>query len=252
MSNPSITMLVCSYNTPVVTMNMLKSFYLKNSPRHDSCKILISDNSTDNLTTKLLDRYKIPYLTNPGASHSEGMNILFERCETDYAVLVDTDIIFKHGVEFHAKNRKVVAMGEIHGPGRGGKNIRPRLAPHFCVLNVDVLKKNGISFNDMARMTSTEEPRYDVGSSLLEDINKLGDEYIVVALDAVIANKLYKHYEGMSWRINKFSGEETNIDTGGTHNNRMLYNHGLRVQEEYDRETKYLESVELKPGWFVP
>jgi hypothetical protein len=51
-------------------------------------------------------------------------------------------------------------------------------------------------------------------------------------------NKYFKHYEGMSWRVQKYnpSNGDTNIDIGGTHDNMALYKYGLRVLEEYNME----------------
>jgi hypothetical protein len=52
-------------------------------------------------------------------------------------------------------------------------------------------------------------------------------------------NKYFKHYEGMSWRVQKYNPRngDTNIEIGGTHNNNSLYEYGLLIQSQYIKDT---------------
>ena len=147
----NITLISCSYNTPIVTDNMLKTF----TTLHPECKVLICDNSTDSATSDILDNAKIPYLKNAGGLHGPSVDILFERCKTDYALLVDTDVLFlkKHDDIFNQfKAQNITLMGEIVGD-RGGKKLHPRVNPWHCFIDLKAVKDNKIKFFDLSSTT---------------------------------------------------------------------------------------------------
>jgi hypothetical protein len=60
--------------------------------------------------------------------------------------------------------------------------------------------------------------------------------------DVRMENKYFKHYEGMSWRVQKFNPDngDTDIDVGGTHDNKALYDYGIKIREQYEKDIKEL------------
>ena len=239
-----ITLISCSYNTPKVTENMLKSFLAL----HPNVEILICENSTDDITENILKSANIPYIRNKGGVHGESVDLLLRKVKTTNALLVDTDVIFlkDHNTIYNTFNEMNLSlMGEIEGD-RGGKKLHKRVHPWHCFINVKNIKEKNIKFYDVDRMRSRNEIRYDVGSSFFEDIKKSG-----LKIGSFCGNgSFYKHYEGMSWRVQKFTDSKVecgDIDTysNGMHNEVGLKQYGLYIQDLYNKETQYLNNKKL-------
>lgn len=214
-----LTLITCSYNTPDITLTMLKSWVSVHGVGHQ--RLILSDNSTDNNTSDLLKLYNVPHLSNFGKTHGEGVDILIESCKTKYALLVDTDVIFlkNHSDIFEKfKDMNITIMGKVEGD-RGGKHIHNRVNPWHCFINVEDVKSHNIKFHDEKRMRDSFKTSciYDIGSTFLEDIKR---ENLKIG-DVDLAGIYYNHLEGMSWYKNKYdpTKEDTGIDFGGTHNN---------------------------------
>lgn len=214
----NLTLITCSYNTPDITINMLKSWmYIHNRTQ----QLILVEGSTNNETKLLLEKNNIPYINNPGGTHGQNINIALENCKTKYALLVDSDVIFlkcHNSIFSQFKEAKLAILGKIEGD-RGGKKIYNRVNPWHCFLDVETIKNNNITFFNETKMKESfkTEKIYDIGSTFFEDIKnaklKIGD------ID--LLGKYYFHFEGMSWYKNKYdaSKEDTGIDFGGTHNN---------------------------------
>lgn len=236
-----LTLISCSFNTPLVTQNMLKTF----TSFHPECPVLICENSTDDETKTLLKQSGVPYIVNRGGLHGPSVDKLIEACDTKYALLVDTDVIFlkNHDDIFQAfQDNHLTLMGEIAGD-RGGKQLHLRVHPWHCFMNLKLIKEDGIKFFDMERQKSRTGKRYDIGSSFFEDIRK---RQLKIA-DFKGNGVYYKHYEGMSWHINRHGAEDGDIDVdeSATHNNPGILNYGRYVLETYLRETKHLDNQQL-------
>lgn len=213
-----LTLISCSYNTPDITLTMLRSWAaVHNEPQ----KVIICDNSTNEETADILSKNNIPYIRQIGDTHGNGVNKLLEKCETKYALLVDTDVIFlkNHKDIFEQfKNQSLTLLGKVEGD-RGGKQIYNRVNPWHCFINVEDIRNNNIIFFDEKRMKDSfsRSKIYDIGSTFFEDIKEKKLKIGTVDL----SNRYYYHFEGMSWYKNKYNGSEkdTGIDFGGTHNN---------------------------------
>lgn len=232
-----LTLITCSYNTPDITLTMLKSWVaVHNHKQH----LLLVDNSTNTDTQLLLKESNTPFIVNTGAYHGDGVNKALNLCKTEYALLVDTDIIFHkphNNMYEQFKELDLTLMGKIEGD-RGGKKIFKRVNPWHCFINVKHIRKYGISFFDIKKMKDSfkTDTLYDVGSTFLEDIKKAK----LKIGDVDLSNTYYTHFEGMSWYKNKYdsSKEDTGIDFGGTHNNFgyvQLYEYKLKMFLNYKK-----------------
>lgn len=236
----NITLISCSYNTPKVTINMVKSFRLY----HPNCDILIVDNSTNNETSTLLDQYNIPYFKTPGEVHIKSVDPLLKRINTKYALLVDTDVIFKKDqtpIFEQFKNANLTLMGDICGD-RGGKKIHYRVHPWYCFINVENIKQNNITFFNEKKHFTPSDKIYDVGCTFFSDIRAAG----LKIGDIKVENIYYKHYEGMSWRMQKYTDVKSecgDIDFLPTakHNDVNLKKYGEYILQQYINETQFLE-----------
>jgi hypothetical protein len=236
----NLTLASCSYNTPEVTLTMLKSFF----KYHDSTNVLICENSTNDETEKLLIENKVPFIKNKNGLHSPSVDILIQNCKTDYMLLVDTDVIFlknHKNILDMMQNVNATLLGEICGD-RGGKKLHNRVHPWHCFINVKHIKDNNIKFYDYDRQIKRNtEKIYDVGASFFEDIKcnklKIGD--------VKLQDNYFKHYEGMSWRTLKFGKTEGNIDVDNTatHNNQDLYKYGQFIERMYKFEIETYKDV---------
>lgn len=237
-----ITLISCSYNTPDVTLTMLKSYF----KHHDSTAVLIIDNSTNDLTSELLEQHNVPYLRNRGGLHIQSIDTLLSTIKTKYALLVDTDIIFykNHSNIFNKfKEMDLTLLGEICGD-RGGKHIHNRVHPWHCFIDVEKIKDKNIKFYNPVKQFSESIKIYDVGCTFFEDIKncnlKIGD----IRLEGIY----YKHYEGMSWRTKRYGNDDGDIDHNkeAVHNNLQLYRYGLLTEDLYKDEIETYKHITLK------
>lgn len=231
-----ITLISCSYNTPIVTSCMLQSWL----SHHPECPILISENSTNEETARQLSDIKVPFIRNVGGLHGPSVNTLLSTIKTRYALLVDTDVLFlrNHDDIFEQfKTSGAVIMGEIVGD-RGGKRLHKRVNPWHCFIDNQQLQENNIQFFDIKRQTTQGDIRYDIGSSMFEDVRKAGKSIA----NFLGSNYLYVHYEGMSWHTGRFGVSDGDIDTdcAATHTNYSLCNHGRQVYTQYLHDTEQL------------
>jgi hypothetical protein len=239
------TILTCSYNTPIVIITMLKSFiYVHGIGPHN---IIISENSTNDETAKLLDENGIKYIINKGSPHSQSIDKLFDLCTTKYVLLVDTDIIFKHSitklVEVMEQNDGTI-LGEVCG-SRGGYMLYDRINPWFCLINIENIKVKNIKFHDQKRIKESKSelfygnipinytirntsPYYDVGATFYEDIIRSK----LKVINAKGLNNYFTHYEGSSWH--RGCG------------NKWLDEHGKMVWDKYQEEIEKYKNVNIK------
>lgn len=208
-------------------------------------KILVVNTSTDDKSDEVLEKSNIPYINYRGGTHGGGVNLGISKIDTEYVLLVDTDILFLDDFirPFNKmKEQGLTLMGKVVGDC-AGKSMYPRVEPWYCFINVKHLKNNNISFFDRVRHTKRHTEKvdriYDVGSTMFEDV--LNKNLLIG--DANMENKYFKHYGGMSWRVQKYnpSDGDTDIDIGGTHNNVALYEYGLKIREQYLKDNKNLD-----------
>jgi hypothetical protein len=175
----------------------------------------------------------------PNSSHGQGVNFGFMSIETDYVLLVDSDVLFRKDIApIFEKFKKSGAalLGNVSGD-RGGKRLHPRVDPWFCLINLKLLREHGIVFFDPSRTKDSRGTSivYDVGSTMFEDVMKA--DLSVVNFNG--EDTYFKHYEGMSWRAGKYDPNkgDTDIDFGGTHNNKALYDYGKMIENQYMIDT---------------
>jgi len=237
-----LTLITCSYNTPIVTLTMLRSF----CAHHLYINPLIIDNSTDDETEVLLKSYNITYLRNRGGLHNRSVDILFDNVTTRYVLLVDTDIIFlkdQQPIFEMFKQSSVALLGDICGD-RGGKSIHNRVHPWYCWVDLNQIKAHNIKFFNSIKQFSKSSKIYDVGCTFFEDVRearlKIGD--------IKVENNYFKHYEGMSWRTKRYGNDDGDIDHDATavHNNQQLYILGKYNEEMYNKEIETYKNIQIK------
>ncbi len=241
MGKENLTLLSCSYNTPEITEAMIKSFvhfFGKDYP------ILIIENSTDERTVKILEENNIEYIRNPGGTHSPSVDIALDKCKTDYAILVDTDILFldKSKDILQAIMKSDMTLAGTVCASRFGHNLFPRVHPWFLFIDVKKIKELGIKFHDENRIVATKsdsfyknlplapiEPaicKYDVGATFYEDVVNAG----LKVFDSPAIPKVYTHMECASW-LKPVEREEGLYD--------KMYEHHMAI-------AKHFESVDIK------
>jgi hypothetical protein len=178
-------------------------------------RILVMENSTDEETVALLKAHNIPFQRHPGDTHSRSVDKALYLCQTRYALIVDTDVLFKQSVTKlfqHTVAADCALFGELV-KSRGGYQLVDRIGPWLCLVNIEEIQKRGIRFHDQARIESSGSlglfqgayqvdksggPYYDVGSTFLCDVIAAGLK--VVAISEATRKEVADHFEGMSWR----------------------------------------------------
>jgi glycosyltransferase involved in cell wall biosynthesis len=230
-----LTLLICNYNTPELILNLLKSVKSKceNVPNH-----VVMDSST--IQSDILQRNGIIHYKCNGFTHGEAVNLGFEKITTRYALLMDSDVLILKDFEIafeKFKEKQLTLMGKIVG-NCAGKKLYPRVEPWFCFMDIETLKNKKIKFFDIerTRKSKSEERVYDVGSTMFEDVLK----YNLSIGDVSLENKYFRHYGGMSWLVQKYNPNDvdTDIDFGGTHPHKSMYDHGNMVWEFYKKDTQ--------------
>lgn len=222
-----LTIIICDYNTPDLIKNLRYSIRLYMG---SDVKILVMNTSTK---AEKYDFQDITQVRIPTLTHGKAVNIAMGLVDTRYVLLLDSDVLILKDCK-EPYNRFVeggfALMGNVSGD-RGGKKLYPRVDPWFCFM--DLKRLNHIKFfdEDRTRQSRILDRVYDVGSTMFEDV--MADDLIIA--DVQLENKYFKHYEGMSWRVQKYDPDapDTDIDFGGTHNDKALYDHGSKVRERY-------------------
>ena len=240
------TLLTCCHNTPGLVPNLLRSLVRAGKSRP---RVLVVDTSTEPDCARELEACGIRFLASPETCHGEAVNVGLARVETPFVLLVDSDVLFLRDpnplVEEFVRGNFTL-MGEVVGDV-GGKLLFPRIVPWFCLLHRDRLASHGIRFFDGEKTRQSRGAGgrvYDIGSTMLEAVRK---RELTICEAASLENRYYRHYGGMSWRVQKFNprDSDTDVDFGGTHPRRDYYDWGLRVRAEYDRDVRRLARVEI-------
>ncbi len=227
-----LTIVTCNCDTCDLIINLKRSI-----EKH--CSVLPKIMVIDTGKSSMMGIQNIKMLN---TSHGNAVNAAFDLVETKYMLLVDSDVLFLEDIKKPYEKFKeggFALMGEVVGD-RGGKSLYPRVNPWFCFIDLEQLKIHDIKFYDKERTERSKRKLinpsriYDIGSTMFEDVIKAE----LTVANARMENKYFKHYEGMSWRVQKYNPNngDTDIDIGGTHDNVHLYQLGLRVREQYNKD----------------
>jgi hypothetical protein len=177
-------------------------------------RALIVENSADNDISDFLKHHEVPYWRNDTGDtrHSPSVDLGLARLRTKYVLLCDSDIVIRRSL--HRLLGMLIAndldvAGTAQG-NRGGYVLHSRISPHFCLINLDSVKKNGIVFHDQERINRTGSngffnhvpvqnndgrAHYDCGSTFFEDcVNKNLRIVTISGLDQYVF-----HAESLSW-----------------------------------------------------
>ncbi len=214
MNYNDLTVAIPSYNTPGVLVYALKS--LAHNFPGIFFKLIISENSTNEDTANLLRKLGIPFYRNPGSKHSPSVQDMMDKCKTRYMLHLDSDILVLNNFTnllnlFVSKD--LTLMGEVQRD-RGGYKLKPRVAPYFCLMDLEKIYSKGCMFHDQERIDKTGSQGffnnlpiqenhggtyYDCGSILFEDCEK--KDLKVGDLGGTLA-KYILHAESISWAPN--------------------------------------------------
>lgn len=234
-----ITILTCNYNTPDLIVNLVKS--IRRTTTLD-VEIIVMDSSTEKST--LLQEHNIKHYKCRGFTHGEAVNLGFKKITTRYVLLVDSDVIFTQDIQplFEKyKKTNTALMGKVVGDC-GEKKLYPRVEPWFCFIDLHSLKHFKIEFFDRVKtkISKNSERVYDIGSTMFEDI--IANNLSIGDADL---SKYHIHFGGMSWRGQKYNPQDvdTDIDFGGTHPHKELYDISLIVRDQYNNYVNRLNET---------
>lgn len=208
-----LTIIICSYNQPQILEYALKSLVYHHPDIR--FKLLIVENSTDEIVENMLDSHKIPYWINDTGltTHSPSMSIGLKMIKTKYALMMDSDVLIQKPItkllNIFVENNLDLA-GTMQGD-RGGYTFKnPRIAPHFSLINIENMRKNNIDFHRQEIVNSTfsqgffnVDPIQHKRDGLLVDVGTtFYDEFLAAGLRVADYGKMddyIVHVESLSW-----------------------------------------------------
>jgi glycosyl transferase family 2 len=207
-----VSILCCSYNERTVLHRMLQSF----AYHHPGTRFrtLIVENSHGDEIADFLKRHDVPYWRNDSGDtrHAPSIDLGLARVRTRYVLLCDSDIVIRRPIDrlLRMLIDAAVDVAGVPQGARGGYILRPRISPHFCLVNVDRIRNHGIAFHDQARVDRTAshgffehvpiqpndgQAHYDCGGTFFEDCVKKDLRVVPVSgLDRYVF-----HAESLSW-----------------------------------------------------
>lgn len=244
-----LTLISCSYNTPQITLTMLKSFRNQHNDL-EKMNVILMENSTNDETAELLVENNVPFVRNNGFTHNQGIELAFEKCKTKYALVVDTDIVFrKNVIDLYnlTKENGWNLVGTECGD-RGGLKLFPRIHPWFMIVDIEFVKENKIVFCDMVKMKQNDSSHmtsstfvnyvpvhriYDIGSTFYEDMKNVGANI----KHYPECEQYYEHFEGSSWH--RSCPIQALVDIGNS------------TWDRYQKEIELVKDIDIG-GFFVP
>lgn len=205
-----LTLISFNFNTPQVIYTMLASFV-----RHHGTGphgLLLYENSTNDLSADMLKQYGVPFKRHHGKKHIDALEDMIKDCPTRYALVVDSDIIFRKSIEsvFETFKKSTAALfGEVCGD-RAGFKLHPRVHPWFMFIDMAQIRAAKIKFCDWKKVVQShsegfykvppiqadkEGTYYDVGATFYEDIKAAWLKIYDFKADP----KYFYHFEAMSW-----------------------------------------------------
>ena len=238
MRRESFTLVTCSYNTPIVTICMLKS-YCKHHPGIQS--LILIENSTDDQTRVQLDAYNVPYikgedvLTEPDRcnwawTHYCGLDWGVNKCNTRFCLIVDTDILFRDSIypyldQLTKDPDQYIAIGTHTMRDKPEPDVNyymlPRIHPSFMFLNAEYFKQHKLTFDPYVDIKTSPDECFDVGSYIYYKIIEDGKQTINIDPH----KRRFIHSEGLSWAktFHKNFGSKERLEKLEIYNN-MVYN----------------------------
>jgi glycosyltransferase involved in cell wall biosynthesis len=213
MNIDDITLVTCTYNQTDAVKPCFKSIF---KALGRTLPVVVINNGNDiwfpedyvdtatvinNTGHRLLSEEEFPQRCkrHPSDCHSAALSwALNNAVHTKYAMLTDTDVIYyptlKELLETVGNHDLIGKIGHLKEDAPGRWRSRDRVYPHFCVINVDRMKKDGISFFDKDRCASCKPCRGDTGYSFREDIQSHGWDIHIIHLADYCT-----HLKGASW-----------------------------------------------------
>jgi len=173
------------------------------------------------LNEEFLNSNNTPYIKNYNSTHANGVQKMLDEIKDDYVLILDQDCFLRSNimplVTSLINDYKVDLFGDVN-LCRGFQKLKPRICPWFCLVNNKFLKEHNIKFVNWDKVKSTNSEsyydpfnikmtignyssyKYDVGSTMFEDMYENG-AYITSLGDlGLTPQQLYIHIEGSSWQ----------------------------------------------------
>ncbi len=126
------------------------------------------------------------------ARHAKTIDWLMSRIDTNYMLLVDSDVVIVQNIETIV-NDFINSHATLMGYKRTTYK-HPCIAPWACLIDLRSVRMNNIKFYDESRMLYAHDlVDYDTGASFYEDIIQKGLHCIETA-----DNTYYRHFKGGS------------------------------------------------------
>ena len=226
MEPKDLTLVSCNYDTPD-EMELMRRSLLSKSPEMAACPFILVENSPNERSAERWREFGWTFLDNRAGDtrHAYSLKLAMKHVRTKYVLVVDSDVEFLENpwpvVATWAAEGGVLCGCVMSDVPQDGEIIHlcPRVKPWFCLVDAEYIKVHDLPFHDAAREksgseiiyghrpivdtkdlrplgNSAENPWYDVGATLYEDVARLGGRII----DEDFEGKTFRHFGGMSYR----------------------------------------------------
>lgn len=167
-----ITLVTVNWNQRPCVELLLKSFIKHNYEGEPFRLILVDNASTDNSQDWLLEN-EVPFFAmNENIGHENAINEIYDKIDTQYVLLLDTDVEIKDNVLDYLSymHSGCISVGELIDKNfMFDSKIKDRISPWFWLFDISEMKKRGVE-----TFRTKGDWSYDVGSEYWELMRDFG------------------------------------------------------------------------------
>lgn len=166
-----LTLVMANWNQRLVMELCLKS-YVKHHYTGEPLKLMLIENGSNDDSKRWLAENQIPFIDLPlNIGHESGVNAIYKKIDTQYCLLVDTDVQFVSNTHKYLDylDDKCILAGDLISGDNLGTAIKPRIGAWYFLWDIARMKSHGI-----IKFRDTHDHSYDTASWQTEQIFKLG------------------------------------------------------------------------------
>lgn len=248
-----ITLVTINWSQQPCVELLLKS-YVKHHYKDEPLNLYLVDNGSTDGSKEWLKKNEIPFVDLPeNAGHENGLNKVYNEIETNFVLLVDTDVEFKEPINEYLSivrhltvfgypdKDKCISVGELIDKNyMNDIHIKDRISPWFWLFDISKMRAAGIKY---FRDPSVEDWTYDVGSWHWEQMKNLGFENYNIHRkhwnqDNEVVSMPYEkfdHIGKVSWNLNNHQDRYSEVMK-----RRYYVQERLKLYEHIDLKGKFI------------
>lgn len=202
-----ITLCSVNWNQRRVMELMLKS-YVRHHWKGEPLELMLIENGSNDDSKQWLTENGVPFIDLPiNIGHEAAVNAVFQKINTPYCLLVDTDIQFMDNVSSFLSrlDDQTIIAGDLITGDVLGSPVKPRIGAWFMFFEIAKIRKVW----GLTKFRDTTDWSYDTGSWITEQIFNRGYKHLQIPrkpgdIDRDVIGMdygWYRHLGKMSWAL---------------------------------------------------